>query len=240
MRMESLAGKVDFNERRVRGIEGAIHQAKPSGRREDARREDGRRDVQEVPPTQVVVPATEVVTSEPAAAGQGPPSDGARRRRRRRRGRRGSGALGEVVPGVPDTRGPEAEEPEEGADEDEGTTLVAETDLPTDHARHGYGDPPKREDGDSHAKAEAGSTVTVEETADHHAGAASYPMTAVEETIVVVAEAERLQDPVPFAVPGHDAPVLREAGSGPEPEAPADDLASPAFPARRDLEPTDK
>ena len=100
MRIESLAGKVDFNERRVRGIEGAIHQARPSGRREEARREDGRRDVQDVPPAQVVVPTAEGVASEPGTAGQGQSSDGSRRRRRRRRGRRGSGAPGEVVPGV--------------------------------------------------------------------------------------------------------------------------------------------
>ena len=34
LRIESLSAKVDFNERRVRGIEGTVHQAKPAGPRD--------------------------------------------------------------------------------------------------------------------------------------------------------------------------------------------------------------
>jgi hypothetical protein len=83
MRVESLAAKVDFNERRVRGIEKIetqVHQSRPAPR-----------------------PAEPVQSPQAAAAPQsdGPPpqsptgepqSEGSRRRRRRRRGRRPSGA----------------------------------------------------------------------------------------------------------------------------------------------------
>src|SRR6266540_805956 len=36
MRVESLAGKVDFNERRVRGVENTLHQARPAPRPSDS------------------------------------------------------------------------------------------------------------------------------------------------------------------------------------------------------------
>jgi len=80
-RVESLGGRVDFNDRRVRGLEGTMHQARPAAR------------APETP-----APAT---TPEPGA----PPDTGtdtgqtdvARRRRRRRRGRRGT--MGVPEPG---------------------------------------------------------------------------------------------------------------------------------------------
>ena len=43
--------------------------------------------------------------------------------------------------------------------------------------------------------------MAMEETADRPVEAGGYPMT-VEETIVVVAEAERLPEPLPFEAPG--------------------------------------
>lgn len=85
MRVESLAAKVDFNERRVRGIENQLHQARPSTR-----------------------PAEPIASPQPAAAPQHEaappqatqgeaPAEGGRRRRRRRRGRRPSGGPFEGV-----------------------------------------------------------------------------------------------------------------------------------------------
>jgi hypothetical protein len=81
MRVESLDAKVDFNERRVRGIEGSVHRSRPQGR-----------------PAEPIVASTAVgggetapadaVTETSAASVEGPPSDGTKRRRRRRRGRR--------------------------------------------------------------------------------------------------------------------------------------------------------
>jgi hypothetical protein len=84
LRVESLAAKVDFNERRVRGIEGAqIRAARPQ-------------DVPQPAPSAVAVGA-EGATA-PAAAGSGQAAEPPRRRRRRRRGRRGPviGAPAEV------------------------------------------------------------------------------------------------------------------------------------------------
>jgi hypothetical protein len=130
MRIESLGAKVDFNERRVRGIEGAIHQARPAGRREEGRREEGRRDVQEAPPPQVVVQAAEGIASEPPSAvpGPGQPTEGTRRRRRRRRGRRGPNVPAETIPGGTDAAALEVENDEEGPGEDEVVGLM--TDVP--------------------------------------------------------------------------------------------------------------
>ena len=85
MRVESLDAKVDFNERRVRGIEGSVHRSRPQGR-----------------PAEPVV-ASSAVEGEtaPAAAEtarvEGQPTDGTRRRRRRRRGRRPDMAPGEAA-----------------------------------------------------------------------------------------------------------------------------------------------
>ena len=90
MRVESLDAKVDFNERRVRGIEGSVHRSRPQGR-----------------PAEPVVASPAVVGGETAPADaatetsaamvEGPPSDGTRRRRRRRRGRRTDMSPGDTV-----------------------------------------------------------------------------------------------------------------------------------------------
>ena len=83
MRIESLAAKVDFNERRVRSIENAMHQGRAPQSQRPAQ-------------TEIAAPATprpgEGATEAVAVEGQG---DSPRRRRRRRRGRRGG-------PGAPD------------------------------------------------------------------------------------------------------------------------------------------
>ena len=115
LRVESLAAKVDFNERRVRTMEGAQLQARPPR-------------PQETPQATAVAsgaPATEGAPQQTPPEG-GQPSDAPRRRRRRRRGRRGPGM------GVPAEAGsapsasasPASEAPaeiEEGdADTDEG------------------------------------------------------------------------------------------------------------------------
>jgi len=80
MRVESLGTKVDFNERRVRSMEGA--QARPS------RPQEAPQVVQQAAAAPSV-PATDAVPQP--SEGQ-PSGDAPRRRRRRRRGRRGPGA----------------------------------------------------------------------------------------------------------------------------------------------------
>ena len=147
LRVESLAAKVDFNERRVRGIEGSVHQAKPAGPRERDRDRDRDRDrerdrdrdrdrdrerdmpMQEAPRQQQAQPATPTM-AEPAApvtesgAAEAPQSDTPRRRRRRRRGRRGGGA-GEPAPhmGTDTSAAPVAVDADEGDEEGETDAL---------------------------------------------------------------------------------------------------------------------
>jgi hypothetical protein len=108
LRVESLAAKVDFNERRVRTMEGAQVQARP-------------RPQESVPPSAPPVAAT---SSE--AAPQQTPSEGQsempRRRRRRRRGRRGPGMGAPAEPGAPaPVTSPASETP---AEVEEGDTEV--------------------------------------------------------------------------------------------------------------------
>ena len=114
LRVESLAGKVDFNERRVRGIEGAAHQPHQPRQGRSAERPAERpveRPVDRGPAveshTPPPAPVAAAVESAPAApiAGNGiaegtavtVPADGQRRRRRRRRGRRSGGGIAEGV-----------------------------------------------------------------------------------------------------------------------------------------------
>jgi hypothetical protein len=75
-RVESLSARVDFSERRLRGLEQTQHLSRPSGR---------------VSEPSVVSPAAATAREEPAsqdAVAQDASADGGRRRRRRRRGRR--------------------------------------------------------------------------------------------------------------------------------------------------------
>jgi hypothetical protein len=84
LRVESLDAKVEFNERRVRSIEGSVHRARP---------QSGPVRPAEPPPVAVAVAVeaegAAVEAPAAAAASEGAQtSEGARRRRRRRRGRR--------------------------------------------------------------------------------------------------------------------------------------------------------
>jgi len=102
LRVESLAAKVDFNERRVRSMEGAQVRGRPQ---------------ETVQPAQAVsVPASESVATPPQA-GSAPPTEPSRRRRRRRRGRRGPGA------NVPGETGATASHPGSVAAEPEDTDI---------------------------------------------------------------------------------------------------------------------
>ena len=113
LRVESLGAKVDFNERRVRGVEQMFHQARPGA----------------VRPLESAPQAAAAAATPPGT--DGTPSDGAsdarRRRRRRRRGRRG-GAGGPE--GVSQTSAPMAgaQEPEDFDEGEEADTpALAET-----------------------------------------------------------------------------------------------------------------
>ena len=90
MRVESLGAKVDFNERRVRSIEGAAHRSRPPSRQAEP---------VVAGPVEERAPAPAEAPAETATV-EGQTSDGARRRRRRRRGRRPGTAYGEAAPAV--------------------------------------------------------------------------------------------------------------------------------------------
>ena len=84
MKVESLNARVDFNDRRVRSMEGAAPAPRVSAR-----------------PADLAPQATpEAVTSPEGADAGSAGIEGGRRRRRRRRGRRGAGMQGEPVLGA--------------------------------------------------------------------------------------------------------------------------------------------
>ena len=87
-RVESLTARVDFNERRVRGLEQNQHQSRPSSRAQEV---PAISSVSPTPPPREDSASSEHVSSEASP-------DGGRRRRRRRRGRR-SGQPREFGPG---------------------------------------------------------------------------------------------------------------------------------------------
>lgn len=76
LRVESLATKVEFNERRVRSMEGAQIRVRP----------------QEAAPATQGTTSLSLEPSQPPPPSPGQPGEPPRRRRRRRRGRRGTGA----------------------------------------------------------------------------------------------------------------------------------------------------
>jgi hypothetical protein len=104
-RVESLTARVDFNERRVRGLEHVQHQSRPAGRASDA---------------PAALSSAAAPREEPTSAEHLSPDaslEGSRRRRRRRRGRR-SGQPRDVT-GVPTSGQPGtavANQPTEGDD----------------------------------------------------------------------------------------------------------------------------
>jgi len=104
LRVESLAAKVDFNERRVRSMEGAQVRVRPQ---------------EPVQPVQAVsAAASESAPASPqAAAAQ--PAEPARRRRRRRRGRRGPGMNVPAEAGANTSSAPAVMEPDDGDTEND-------------------------------------------------------------------------------------------------------------------------
>jgi len=88
MRVESLAAKVDFNERRVRGVENTLHQARPAPRPSDS---VAQAQAPSTPMPQREAPPSETPATDGGGAREGTREgtpEGGRRRRRRRRGRR--------------------------------------------------------------------------------------------------------------------------------------------------------
>ena len=110
MRVEALASRLDFSERRVRALEGVVQyrpeivRPRPSSSRENqgagrgpmpGRARDGETGSEIGAETPDASPADTAVASSPAATPQTGEASG-RRRRRRRRGRRGAG----LIPGA--------------------------------------------------------------------------------------------------------------------------------------------
>ena len=120
-RLESLDARLDFNDRKVRGLEGTLPQPRPGGRTEG-----------------VTASAAPEGNASSDAQADGGALDGARRRRRRRRGRRPGGFPGEAVavvaePGVPQTEaGPAVQ-----GDELDGATPSASADAAEPAAKEG-------------------------------------------------------------------------------------------------------
>ena len=148
MRLESMASRLEFNERRARALESVVvyrpaAEDRPvqENRREESRRDEGRRQEnrRSEPPARPLptpsAPAVEVAASEvtPAAADISTPTPGVpegpgqkSRRRRRRRGRRGSGAAAAIMGG---TEQPGADQ---GGDADSGDADDAAIDSETE------------------------------------------------------------------------------------------------------------
>ena len=142
MRVESLAAKVEFNERRVRGVENMLHQSRPGPRPA----ETAAAPALAAPITREGSPNETATTETPREGG----SEGGRRRRRRRRGRRPQLAGPSLEGGAPlpgtDHAGPHTlgeGEPEIDEEEDEMTAAegslddgsVSESDEPPEPAR---------------------------------------------------------------------------------------------------------
>jgi hypothetical protein len=81
MRIESLSAKTDFNDHRVRSMEGIVHQPRPAGRMTES----------------TVVSAPTATEGVPGEVTEGVQTEGTKRRRRRRRGRRSGGAPGDAA-----------------------------------------------------------------------------------------------------------------------------------------------
>jgi len=114
LRVESLAAKVDFNERRVRTMEGVQAQPRPPRPQETPQ------------PAAVAAVAASTEAAPQQTPSEGGQSDAPRRRRRRRRGRRGPGMGVPADAGAAPSASPASEAPaevEEGdadTDTDEG------------------------------------------------------------------------------------------------------------------------
>jgi hypothetical protein len=163
MQVESLAGRLEFNERRARALESAVVY-RPSGEETTERRErNGQTVAPETRPERQAVresvgagapsSLTGGVPTAPGQPGEGPGQRS--RRRRRRRGRRGGASAVAVMGGqapVPQTEAPAGNEAEAqtrgeeaGGDFDEPETSH-EADTPAEPPQPA---PPAREPGDS-------------------------------------------------------------------------------------------
>jgi hypothetical protein len=127
MRVESLAAKVDFNERRVRGVENTLHQARPATRPSDSA---------PIAPPAPMPPREGASAETPStdASGREGPAEGGRRRRRRRRGRRSpmgtpfEGPAPAMVSADPGGTGPADEvDVESDTDDEEDEAVSADT-----------------------------------------------------------------------------------------------------------------
>ena len=125
MKVESLSAKVDFNERRVRGVEGSIHQARPAPRREPA---------VEAPAAAAAAVVPEPGAPESSGGQPAPAGEATRRRRRRRRGRRSGGGAADATVAAAEGTSLEAEsdlpEGDDGVDDDEVTAGSGDEDSP--------------------------------------------------------------------------------------------------------------
>ena len=123
LRVESLAAKVDFNERRVRTMEGTQVQARPQRPQESA-------------PTAAITPqapSTESAPPQPSSEGQ---SEAPRRRRRRRRGRRGPGMGAPASAGIADTTSPASDAAVEAEEGDNDTDEGFEEEVSAERVEH--------------------------------------------------------------------------------------------------------
>lgn len=134
MRVESLASRLDFSERRVRALEGVV-QYRPEVIHAPARRE--REDDE---PAAAPAPAGSFEGFVPAGnqpgQGQAAQGDGSRKRRRRRRGRRG----GTGLPGAPGVAGGPDMAGQPGGPQDGEALEAGEPDGPDDEGFDGGDD----------------------------------------------------------------------------------------------------
>jgi hypothetical protein len=128
MRVEALASRLDFSERRVRALEGVVQYRPDVSRHRDRRHDRPEPAERPVPPGDAPaaletagVPVEGAEPQDGGTPGQGGAAGEGRRRRRRRRGRRGTGAPGAGGPlddaSAADAEGPEGDDqPDEAAE----------------------------------------------------------------------------------------------------------------------------
>jgi hypothetical protein len=150
MRLEALASRLDFSERRVRALEGVV-QYRPEVLRPRDRDRERERDRRErnagAPESGEAADGAMPPAESGAVAGQSAGEPGARRRRRRRRGRR-SGGIGPVpAAAAADEGGAGAsDEYDEAADMDAGSDAAEAADESATSAESAHVSPEKTGD----------------------------------------------------------------------------------------------
>jgi hypothetical protein len=134
MRLESLASRLDFNERRARALESVVVY-KPASERES---------IYETPPA-APLPGHQPAAATPAGSGSQTPQPGPggtpegpgqrSRRRRRRRGRRGGGSAAAMMGGAPQQAQPENSDRHAAIAESVQQAIASES-HPTESGRH--------------------------------------------------------------------------------------------------------